>query len=69
MGGGPERPAATGVTRCEFSSRASWFGLGAIDLPTATAVASVILLIAGLAAYVPARRAATIQPTIALRYE
>jgi predicted permease len=45
------------------------FGVGAADIPTILGTAGVMTVVAALAAYVPARRAASIEPTIALRYE
>jgi ABC-type lipoprotein release transport system permease subunit len=45
------------------------FGLGVAD-PLAIAAACVILaVIAGLAGYIPARRASRVDPMVALRYE
>ena len=45
------------------------FGVGSIDLSAFSAVALVLLAAAMLACYLPARRAAKVDPMVALRYE
>jgi ABC-type antimicrobial peptide transport system permease subunit len=45
------------------------YGVGPTDLPTFAGVALLLLGVAGLAAYVPARRAAATNPVEALRHE
>jgi ABC-type antimicrobial peptide transport system permease subunit len=45
------------------------FGLSPHDLPTLAAAAAALALTAGLAGYLPARRAARVDPMIALRVE
>jgi predicted permease len=45
------------------------YGVTPTDPATATGVAAVLLLIAGVAAFVPARRAASIDPAVTLRAE
>jgi putative ABC transport system permease protein len=45
------------------------YGIGAMDLGTYAAVSVVLLLVAFAAAYIPARRATSVDPLIALRYE
>jgi len=45
------------------------FGLSPSDIPTITAVSLLLLLVALLAGYLPARRASAIDPIIALRAE
>jgi putative ABC transport system permease protein len=49
--------------------RANLYGVGSIDPPTLVAAALVLLLIAGLAAWLPAHRAARVDPVVALRAE
>ncbi len=44
-----------------------WFGVGALDFGRFTAIALTLILTALLACYVPARRAATVDPVVALR--
>ena len=48
---------------------ASLFGLGARDPLTLPAAATLLFGVACLAGYIPARRAARVDPTLALRYE
>ena len=45
------------------------FGTEAWDVPTLAAVAAVLAVSALLASYIPARRAAKVDPMVALRYE
>jgi predicted permease len=45
------------------------FGVNFWDLPTLLAVSAVLLSSALLASYIPARRAAKVDPVVALRYE
>jgi putative ABC transport system permease protein len=45
------------------------YGVGTIDLTALGAVAVVLLVAAILACYIPARRAARVDPMVALRYE
>jgi len=49
--------------------RGMLFGVGTIDLSAFGAVAFVLLAAAMLACYIPARRAAGVDPMVALRYE
>jgi predicted permease len=45
------------------------YGIGSFDLPTFAATSALLLLIALVACYLPARRAMRVDPMIALRYE
>jgi predicted permease len=59
-------PAALAATRLIASML---FGLSPSDIPTITAVSLLLLLVALLAGYLPARRASAIDPMVALRAE
>ena len=43
------------------------FGTGALDLATYSGVLATLVLVAGVASYLPARRAARTDPAVALR--
>jgi ABC-type lipoprotein release transport system permease subunit len=45
------------------------YGLSNVDPLSIAAAVGILALVAGLAAYVPARRAASVDPSTALRYE
>jgi ABC-type antimicrobial peptide transport system permease subunit len=58
--------ASTYVTRFVESQL---YGVSPLDAPTFFGAGSLMVVVAGLAAYFPARRAARIDPMTALRYE
>jgi putative ABC transport system permease protein len=45
------------------------FGIGSFDLPAFAATSGLLILIALVACWIPARRAMRVDPMIALRYE
>jgi len=58
--------ASLGVTRLMSSLV---YGVSASDVATLLAVSAILTVTAMLAVYVPARRAMTVDPMVALRYE
>jgi putative ABC transport system permease protein len=45
------------------------FGISAVDVPTYLAALGLLVVVALIACYLPARRAAAIEPTVALQGE
>jgi putative ABC transport system permease protein len=52
-----------------FALRTRLFGVAPVDLPTLAAVAAVLIAVALAACWLPARRAARLDPIVALRHE
>ena len=51
------------------SVSAGLFGVGAADVPTMAATALLMLIVAALAGWMPARRATAVDPVVALRQD
>jgi putative ABC transport system permease protein len=66
MGTGIGVAASIGLTRF---LQTLLFGVKPTDLVTFVAVSLILLAVAWLACYIPARRAAKVDPMVALRYE
>jgi predicted permease len=63
---------ATGLTVAFFASRlvaTLLFGLPPTDVSTIAAATGIMVLVSGLAGYLPARRASRVDPMVALHYE
>jgi ABC-type antimicrobial peptide transport system permease subunit len=75
VGGGMQLVAVGGVIGVGLAAALSWsiadylYGIGARDVVTFAAIPLILAGVAFLAAFVPARRAATVDPVRALRGE
>jgi putative ABC transport system permease protein len=58
--------ASVGISRW---LRSELFHVSALDPLTFAIMAAILVLAAGLASYIPARRATKVDPMVALRYE
>jgi ABC-type antimicrobial peptide transport system permease subunit len=58
--------ASAGVTRLLATML---YGIGSTDVVTYAGVVGLLIVAAALASYIPARRAMTVDPMVALRYE
>ena len=58
-----------GAISLERLASGMFYGLAAVDAVTIAAAVSILALVAGVAAYLPARKASLVDPMTALRYE
>jgi putative ABC transport system permease protein len=58
-----------GATLLGRAMQSTLYGVGSVDFGAFTAVAFVLLASALIACFIPARRAAKVDPMLALRYE
>ena len=66
LGVGVGLPAALGLS---WLVRSELFGVGFTDPATVSGASGLLVMVALLAGFIPARRAASVDPTVALRYE